>query len=696
MISASSVIDLDVEKSGNFRTSEFRIKNNAKMFKILSSGLYKNKIRAILREFSTNAHDSHVINGNPNEPFLVKLPNNLDPTLTIRDYGVGLSEKEIREIYTTYGESTKDGSNDVNGTFGLGAKSVFSYTDSCTLNSYKDGVKTTYSLHINTHGVPECARLTGVKTQERNGIEIIIPVQRNDFDQFRREAELVYTFFTIKPKVTGNMSYRDNSFNNPPFMEEKNSWATYNDHNGIRLFDESRAILVMGNCGYPIDLNAVGVGTYNHWLFGNSYALLHVGIGEVDITVSRESLEYIPHTIDTIKKKIAEIEISYRKKLETEIANQPSYYDACLYYFKQPLRLGATYKNKTIQQYVNNPLYDDNVKAGAYDVYRFHAGHKKPNPDTNAESFYMAGKTYNFYLEDTDKKVYTKVQNHLNSSGYGHTGILLKTQDKAKIKKFKDALGLLDSHIINVSTLPDPPKQVRTKSPKVGGYRLVETCRSHNMSYCWERLDDLPPGAIVVGFDQYYALDPKDTRIRADDFVKHMANLPASFKIDSKAIYGLSREKFKKATGKGFVEFWGVFDKALDAEVAKNQTIYEELLEYDTLFQQSDKFPNLGKFFKNLDTFALLTLPPLLTKIKKIYDDVNSIKKSADAQKVLNLANEYRKGKIKAGVKLTPLIEELYQKAPMLHFYEWEPPYYRKKVADPVAAIGEYLRLILK
>jgi hypothetical protein len=63
VISASSTIDLDVEKSGNFRSTDFKIKNSAKMFKILSSGLYKNKIRAILREFSTNAWDSHVING---------------------------------------------------------------------------------------------------------------------------------------------------------------------------------------------------------------------------------------------------------------------------------------------------------------------------------------------------------------------------------------------------------------------------------------------------------------------------------------------------------------------------------------------------------------------------------------------------------------------------------------------------------
>ncbi len=34
---------------------EFRIRNSAKAFNILSSGLYANKIRAIIRELSCNA-----------------------------------------------------------------------------------------------------------------------------------------------------------------------------------------------------------------------------------------------------------------------------------------------------------------------------------------------------------------------------------------------------------------------------------------------------------------------------------------------------------------------------------------------------------------------------------------------------------------------------------------------------------------
>ena len=64
---------------------EFRIRNSAKAFKILSDGLYANKIRAIIRELSCNAVDSHVAAGKADVPFSVHLPNQLEPWFSIRD-----------------------------------------------------------------------------------------------------------------------------------------------------------------------------------------------------------------------------------------------------------------------------------------------------------------------------------------------------------------------------------------------------------------------------------------------------------------------------------------------------------------------------------------------------------------------------------------------------------------------------------
>ena len=93
-------------------TTEFRIKASAKAFGILSSGLYQNKVRAIIRELSCNAVDSHVAAGKSGTPFDIHLPNSLEPWFSIRDYGTGLSHEQVINIYTTYFESSKTDSND--------------------------------------------------------------------------------------------------------------------------------------------------------------------------------------------------------------------------------------------------------------------------------------------------------------------------------------------------------------------------------------------------------------------------------------------------------------------------------------------------------------------------------------------------------------------------------------------------------
>ena len=118
---------------------EFRIRNSAKAFNILSSGLYANKIRAIIRELSCNAVDSHVAAGKQDTPFDVHLPNQLDPTFRIRDYGTGLTHDQVLNIYTTYFESTKTESNQFIGALGLGSKSPFSYTDNFTVTAIQIG-----------------------------------------------------------------------------------------------------------------------------------------------------------------------------------------------------------------------------------------------------------------------------------------------------------------------------------------------------------------------------------------------------------------------------------------------------------------------------------------------------------------------------------------------------------------------------
>jgi hypothetical protein len=276
---------------------EFRIRNSAKAFNILSSGLYANKVRAIIRELSCNAVDSHAAAGKKDTPFDVHLPNQLEPWFSVRDYGTGLSHAQVTNIYTTYFESTKTASNEFIGALGLGSKSPFSYTDNFTVTAVQDGRRGIYSAFINAEGVPSIAVMMEEDTTEPNGVEVKFSVNdRYDFDKFRQEARNVYRYFSLRPVIAGSAEFRfdDIEYDTRDIVPGVHS----------RKNDGSQSVAVMGNIAYPIQIpDADGT-------LGDLRSLLrcgleiHFGIGELDFQASREGLSYIPATIAAIKRKL--------------------------------------------------------------------------------------------------------------------------------------------------------------------------------------------------------------------------------------------------------------------------------------------------------------------------------------------------------------------------------------------------------
>lgn len=291
----------EVILSGVSDVGEFRIRNSAKAFSILSSGLYANKIKAIIRELSTNAVDSHVAAGRGDTPFDVHLPNTLEPWFAIRDYGTGLDHDQVTQIYTTYFESTKTGSNDFVGALGLGSKSPFAYTDNFTVTAIKDGVKRIYSAFINPQGVPSIAKMGEEATTDLSGVEIKFSVNDQwEYSKFRSEAASVYRYFTLRPVVSGNADFtiQEVDYETKDIIPGVHSRKTGNWH----------STAVMGNIAYPIEIPEA-----QQKEFGELYELLrcdlemHFGIGELDFQASREGLSYIPQTVQAIKRKLEEI-----------------------------------------------------------------------------------------------------------------------------------------------------------------------------------------------------------------------------------------------------------------------------------------------------------------------------------------------------------------------------------------------------
>lgn len=203
----------NVQISEGLRSTSFKMAATAKGFRIISQTLYKDSILAIVRELSCNAWDAHQMNGNVNQPFEVHLPNQLEPWFSIRDYGTGMSDDTVFDVYTTVFGSTKDQSNEVIGAMGLGSKTPFAYNDgqAFIVTSIHNGMKAIYSAYLKD-GAPDLTCLSDpTPTNEPSGVEVSVPVTSKDFFAFKKAADTcLYTFAlpsvkvnveTIKPKL---------------------------------------------------------------------------------------------------------------------------------------------------------------------------------------------------------------------------------------------------------------------------------------------------------------------------------------------------------------------------------------------------------------------------------------------------------------------------------------------------------------
>jgi len=181
------------------------IKSSAKMFEILSSGIYKDKILAVIREYVCNAFDAHVSVGKRNVPFNVKLPNRVDPTFSVTDFGTGVDPDHIGEIFWTYGESTKTNSNDTIGALGLGSKSAFAYTKSSFIVKNRwNGTEYVYFCFINENGEPEGSQVGETPTKTENGITVEFAVRPEDTFAFIERFKRLFKYWeNVKPTIEG-------------------------------------------------------------------------------------------------------------------------------------------------------------------------------------------------------------------------------------------------------------------------------------------------------------------------------------------------------------------------------------------------------------------------------------------------------------------------------------------------------------
>lgn len=281
--------DTRVQASGGLEgtASGFQIKANAHAFRMLSSGLYSNKIAAVLREIGCNAHDAHIAGGCASRPIEVKLPNQIDPQFYIKDWGPGLSHEDVMNLYVSYFTSTKQDSNDFTGAFGLGSKSPFSYTDSFTVTSVHGGKKRIYSAHIGDDGSPSIVLMETLDADDgwEHGMMVGFPVNPSDFGQFRVEAQDIFRFFDPLPTIIGGEAIKP-----VQYALDRGKWALTSER--IR---SNNLHVKMGNVVYPLRIQSLQDWQKNPVLTAMVHAsptLLRFPLGSLMVAASREDLQF--------------------------------------------------------------------------------------------------------------------------------------------------------------------------------------------------------------------------------------------------------------------------------------------------------------------------------------------------------------------------------------------------------------------
>lgn len=348
----------NIERGGVQAESSFTIKTNALSFSILSSGLYTDPEMAIIRELSCNAYDAHVAAKNINTPFEIHLPNDLEPFLSIKDYGIGLSDEDIQGemvpvmvedstgelipatddeglprynrtggLYTTYFDSTKTNSNDFIGALGLGSKSPFSYSDAFEVTSRHNGKKRTYAIFLNEDGIPTIAKMGDINTDEHSGLEVKITIKPEDFYKFKNKTATALMYFPVKPKVTGVINFEFEQL--PKYKIETDEWML----SSAGRYSSSSLIAVQGNVAYRVNSQQVKDKVdYDLYEFVNrSHIVMFFDIGELEVSANREEIRYDAKSVEAIVNKLKKINKEFTREVENKIGDiNKKYWYACI------------------------------------------------------------------------------------------------------------------------------------------------------------------------------------------------------------------------------------------------------------------------------------------------------------------------------------------------------------------------------
>ena len=418
--------------------------------------LYSDVTTAIIREYSTNAYDAHVMAGH-SDPIEVTLPSIMNPFFVIKDHGVGMDMDLFRRVYTQFGVSDKRESNDTNGMLGYGSKSGVAYTTSFSVTSVRNGNK--------VHGVvmrkPDWSIVLKVisqtKTDEPNGTEIRIPV--HNVDEFNHKAREFYKFW-LPGRVTINGKAVEHH------VGEKIADNLYHSK------DWNTSYVVMGNVAYRIEnpdalFRNTKMNRVNFVAYVDDFKT-EDGSAPVEFVPSREDLKYTERTKSTLQAIINDFEKKIFATAQKQIAAASNHFEAFVAWQKWTESLGRAmfadleYKGDKFQSQfsINAHRYQRNSTYNS--VYRI--------PQWNVEAMPRTMVVTEFDI-NMSSSVKQKANEYVKIKGWNITYILFTASKASDINSkwiVKDQFVRWEDLKAAIPKKPKAPKTGVNNNPNTG------------------------------------------------------------------------------------------------------------------------------------------------------------------------------------------------------------------------------------
>lgn len=277
-----------------------------KLIQSLHTDVYTDKPLAVVREYYSNAIDSHKKAGTPINKIKITAPTFIDCRFVLRDYGVGMTSSEVDRYYGSFGDSTKSFSIEDIGGFGIGSKAGNSYSDSFTVRAFKGGketmaICTSAKSDNDPFGTGSTNIIYEIDTNEPDGVEISLTVKSADIDAFKEAITKMLVNKTQEElPVLENMTFESKVFrvidlgtievcNKEIKVQARYMKINPSEHNWVRydsLFLSLSSVPYFKEC-IPDGFN----GSVREFLNQNVYVTLEIVTDLVKPALSREYIQ---------------------------------------------------------------------------------------------------------------------------------------------------------------------------------------------------------------------------------------------------------------------------------------------------------------------------------------------------------------------------------------------------------------------